>query len=65
MPQIKQIHKCIQVNLLVLKHIVNRCDLHRHCEYDHAFPIKLKSTDLCWTLTVTAEIINTNIVTEH
>lgn len=39
--------------------------LHRHCEYDQAFPITLKSTDLCWTLTVTAEIINTNIVTEH
>lgn len=36
MLQIKQIHKCIQVKLLVLKHIVNRCDVHRQCEYDHA-----------------------------
>lgn len=49
----------IQVNFLFLMHI-NRCDLHIQCDYDHAFPIKLKNTDLCWRPTVTAEIINTN-----
>lgn len=53
-------HMYTQVKFLILMHIVNRCDLHRQCDYDHAFPIKLKNTDLYWRTTITAEIINTN-----
>jgi len=41
-------------------HIVNRCDPHRQYDYDQAFPIKLKNTDLCWRPTITAEKIKTN-----